>query len=715
MNTAFLAFYAFYLILLKDKTFFQWNRFFLPVGLLVAFLLPFIQFPEQEILPAVSTPGLLREMTEPVVQEAWLWQYETLLPLQQKAVWFTLTVGQLAIMLYLLGLSFYLVKFCLGLTKLYRIIKSSKLSNWGATSVLLHPQARISSFFSYLFWKEETTDQDHLMIEHEKVHIRHWHSVDILFLELSKIILWFNPLIRHLVRELRLLHEYIADSIVVNKFDEKTNYAQLLYNAVTAPAPDILHTFYSFTKNRLNMLHRPKSSKMNYLNYFLSLPVFAVAGILMMKPAEGTIMAHINSRTYTLQEEPLTLLRQVGEQENGVYFQWGDIQIPLAGDPQQKGFFSVNIDLEKAELLRNMKSMIEIVDLRKEEDPISLKTLKIALNCSSFKFNEPGLIKEYEIPDIESFHQMSQDIKDQASRLKDGCRVFIQANAGKQFLSVNLFIRDAATRITYLEAGEQRFIAERYSPEIPSFPNFPSDNTNKIDPSNLKELLRNNKLKIIDLDKSFEDVSTAFYHLKDLSKPISTDELLQAINVRIEEPLAVLTTTSEGSTYISIFDDEYKALVEYENWQEYYAAPRNLHIHNRYVKEKVEFDWEDLKLTSPDEPMHFRIGQPFRKQGLHYDEENNLSKSHVKKLLRNNPSLVIDDESIKDFVISFKYIDHEYLPFKCRLTYKNGELAEGGLFIEKLKKLLKQNDFIENLEVTVDGQTKISGIGFKVK
>jgi hypothetical protein len=111
VNIAFIAFYAFYLIFLRDKTFFQWNRFFLLTSLLVAFLLPFIQFPEQEILPAVSTPGLFREITEPVAQEAWLWQYETLLPLQQKPVWFALTVGQLIIVFYLLGLSFYLVKF----------------------------------------------------------------------------------------------------------------------------------------------------------------------------------------------------------------------------------------------------------------------------------------------------------------------------------------------------------------------------------------------------------------------------------------------------------------------------------------------------------------------------------------------------------------------------------------------------------------------------
>ncbi|GJM30020.1 MAG: hypothetical protein DHS20C17_26550 [Cyclobacteriaceae bacterium] len=53
-----------------------------------------------------------------------------------------------------------------------------------------------------------------MMLKHELVHIQQGHSYDILLIELIKIGFWFNPVIWHLSKELRLVHEHLADAQV---------------------------------------------------------------------------------------------------------------------------------------------------------------------------------------------------------------------------------------------------------------------------------------------------------------------------------------------------------------------------------------------------------------------------------------------------------------------------------------------------------------------
>ena len=54
------------------------------------------------------------------------------------------------------------------------------------------------------------------LVGHETVHVRQGHTVDTLLCEVAKAVLWFDPFIYLYARELKRVHEYIADSAMMS-------------------------------------------------------------------------------------------------------------------------------------------------------------------------------------------------------------------------------------------------------------------------------------------------------------------------------------------------------------------------------------------------------------------------------------------------------------------------------------------------------------------
>ncbi len=82
------------------------------------------------------------------------------------------------------------------------------------------------SFFNNLFISKEelALGIPNEILEHEKCHIKHWHSLDIILVELILTIQWWNPFAHLLYRCLNEIHEYTADQYAIRR----TNNAQTL-------------------------------------------------------------------------------------------------------------------------------------------------------------------------------------------------------------------------------------------------------------------------------------------------------------------------------------------------------------------------------------------------------------------------------------------------------------------------------------------------------
>lgn len=134
-----------------------------------------------------------------------------------------------------------------------------------------------SSFFSYIFWNEdeESEDKTHTTIlQHELVHVQQWHSLDVILVEIVIILLWFNPLTYLYRHSLRKTHQYIADVHVSKTFGDRMSYARLLLKRHQPQHPhQMANAFYTYIKDRIEMLAKVPSQKLAYLKPLLILPV----------------------------------------------------------------------------------------------------------------------------------------------------------------------------------------------------------------------------------------------------------------------------------------------------------------------------------------------------------------------------------------------------------------------------------------------------------
>jgi bla regulator protein BlaR1 len=115
------------------------------------------------------------------------------------------------------------------------------------------------SFFKYIFFNKAeyvTEGINKQLLLHELTHVRQRHSLDIMFIELLKIIFWFNPMFILYKRAIQLNHEFLADDGVLTAYIDLNTYQHLLLSkAGFSNMLNLTSNFnYSITKKRLLMM-----------------------------------------------------------------------------------------------------------------------------------------------------------------------------------------------------------------------------------------------------------------------------------------------------------------------------------------------------------------------------------------------------------------------------------------------------------------------------
>ena len=128
---------------------------------------------------------------------------------------------------------------------------------------------------------------DSLIIEHEKVHARQFHTIDLFISQISSALLWINPFMYLLKKELIAQHEYLADNYVLNAGENHEKYLkQVFIQAHRTSNNHKLSNFnYSLTKKRLKMMKNIESKQKNAFRYFvLFIATGIIAGLLSARP-----------------------------------------------------------------------------------------------------------------------------------------------------------------------------------------------------------------------------------------------------------------------------------------------------------------------------------------------------------------------------------------------------------------------------------------------
>ena len=143
------------------------------------------------------------------------------------------------------------------------------------------------SFFNQIVVGTRDLRDDELrcILEHESLHVRSLHSVDLIIVRALCCVSWFNPFAWLIASELRAVHEYQADGAVLAAHGRE-GYLGLLYREATGVGyGHITNNFQSINiKNRIAMM-KNKKSRFGAWKVVAALPVAALLLMVGCKPA----------------------------------------------------------------------------------------------------------------------------------------------------------------------------------------------------------------------------------------------------------------------------------------------------------------------------------------------------------------------------------------------------------------------------------------------
>ncbi|WKK67324.1 M56 family metallopeptidase [Lutimonas zeaxanthinifaciens] len=259
------AFYMVYEVFLKKETFFQWNRFYLILTSIIAYIIPVLKI---EKIANSLTPEYAYMLPEIIYTPGGF--------IERQFNWSLLLMNSMSWIIYT-GIIFSGILFAVRIYKLYRLIQSNKKRRKADHClVILKENHTAFSFFNFIFISE-TNQSNKKIIDHELIHVKELHSIDLLLFEIQKIAFWFNPFTYIYQKNIATIHEFIADSRSVSKSERSTFFNSLLAETFKVDRMTFVNSFnnQSLIKKRIIMFNREHSKNLLKIKYIMLIPLLS--------------------------------------------------------------------------------------------------------------------------------------------------------------------------------------------------------------------------------------------------------------------------------------------------------------------------------------------------------------------------------------------------------------------------------------------------------
>lgn len=294
----------YYLFLAKEKTL-TFNRFYLLLGLIFSYSIPFVTIETKEIV--MDKPVLLieQEIPQQILQNSTTMQAET----------FDYT--QLLQIIYFVISGILIAKILYSILKI-KTLKGRKIIYQNRNVILLKKEIAPFSFLSTIYLSEKYFKDkkiDERIFLHEEIHVKQNHSFDVLLIEVVKAFSWFNPFIYFYKNVMITNHEFLADEEVIIKNENIKNYQKLILNEVLKQQNlQLTHQFnFNNTKKRFIMMTKT-NSKFAEAKKYLAIPLFVVlAGLFVEKVYAKDSLSKISGKSESIfaEEDPYTEFNKI--------------------------------------------------------------------------------------------------------------------------------------------------------------------------------------------------------------------------------------------------------------------------------------------------------------------------------------------------------------------------------------------------------------------
>jgi beta-lactamase regulating signal transducer with metallopeptidase domain len=268
-----LVLYIPYLMLFRNKTFFNANRLYLLLTLIFSFVIPTLE---------ISQPAAVYSIVGDSSSEVSLTQYyDDFHPIESidTGLNYPLTLS----LLYMVGVLVLTVRLIFSVRAILKLKRNSVVEKFDGVTILRVDASEPFSFFNFIFLPK--TEINPVIIQHERIHIKQFHWIDVVLLEIAAIMLWFNPTIILFKRSLKLQHEYLADEQTIQGDVQPEDYLACMAKEIqrTHFYGPISNFYFQFIKNRISMITKKRTPIPFSGLYIILIPVICILSFAFSK------------------------------------------------------------------------------------------------------------------------------------------------------------------------------------------------------------------------------------------------------------------------------------------------------------------------------------------------------------------------------------------------------------------------------------------------
>lgn len=249
INLSLVFFYLVYVVVLRNENQFRAKRLFLLGAMVFSWVFPLFTF---TTVNSTYIPSLSQSMPAH-------WLPELVITAEGQAQATSQSILPVILLTYKIVAVTVLMLLLLRVGKIIWLLQSANRYRWKNFTVAESNRITgVFSFFHLIFMSQDqslTPEEKEAVLHHEEVHIRQFHSVDILLINLMQVICWFNPVILLYKKSMVQLHEFEADAHAVQTQDVN-RYCGLLAKVALQQNGFVLanHFTNSFTLKRIMMM-----------------------------------------------------------------------------------------------------------------------------------------------------------------------------------------------------------------------------------------------------------------------------------------------------------------------------------------------------------------------------------------------------------------------------------------------------------------------------
>ncbi len=240
------------------------KRLYLLLGVISAWVFPLITFQRPELFVNL-TPIVFIDLDEAETLPVTLSDVGT-------KTGITINWVQVLIFTYVAGLAFMVLKNLFIVTKWNLTWRKSKDSD----GIAFTGSDEVFTLFSRIFIPRTLKNNQDLenILLHEKAHIQQLHFIDLMVMEFTLLLTWFNPFSWLISRMIKENHEHLADRQVLTTGVNPARYrAQLLNHTLGVNVFRLGNQFnHSLTLKRFNMMKKPRKSPIGIVKIALLIP-----------------------------------------------------------------------------------------------------------------------------------------------------------------------------------------------------------------------------------------------------------------------------------------------------------------------------------------------------------------------------------------------------------------------------------------------------------